>query len=112
MLVRRFPPTNPLIKYTAKDLCHRRFKKQIPNIAEFEIWLNGRGKEGLKKAMAACDEVHKMTRQAITRRKCDWKKDAVLRLWGEDVDGVCVEEEVEDVMEPDKIKRRDSKLLE
>ncbi|KAI4932538.1 hypothetical protein J4E85_002936 [Alternaria conjuncta] len=112
MLVRRFPPTNPLFKHTAKELCRRRFKKQIPNIAEFENWLNKESQEGLKKTMAACDKVHKMTRQAITRRKCDWRKDAVLRLWGEDVDGVCVEEEAEDDMEPDKIKRRDSKLLE
>ncbi|KAI4936882.1 uncharacterized protein J4E92_001607 [Alternaria infectoria] len=94
------------------ELCRRRFKKQIPDILEFENWLNGKGKEGLKKAMAACDKVHKMTRQPVTRRKCDWTKDAVLRLWGEDVDGVCVEEEAEDDMEPDKIKRRDSKLLE
>jgi len=112
MLVRRFPPTNPLIKHTAKELCRRRFKKQIPNIAEFEDWLNKESQEGLKKTMAACDKVHKMTRQAITRRKCDWRKDAVLRLWGEDVDGVCVEEEAEDETEPDKMKRRDSKLLE
>jgi len=112
MLVPRFSPTNPLIKHIAQELCRRRFKKQIPNLLEFENWLNGKGKEGLKKAMAACDKVHKMTRQVITRRKCDWRKDAVLRLWGEDVDGVCVEEEAEDDMEPDKIKRRDSKLLE
>lgn len=111
MLVHRFPPTNPLIKHTTKELCHRRFKKHIPNIAEFEDWLNEKSREGLEQAMAACDKVHKMTRQAIIRRTCDWRKYVVLCLWGEDVDGVCVEKEAEDNAELEKMKRRDSKLL-
>jgi hypothetical protein len=110
VLATRLPASNPLIKHVANDLCHRRFKKQIPDIGEFERWLDGKSKEGLKKAMMEYDREHKNTRQATTRRKCDWKNHDVLCLWGEDVDGVYIEKEnQEEVTEPEATKRRDSK---
>jgi hypothetical protein len=110
ILANRFAPTNPLIKDVAHDLCHRRFKQQICDIEEFESWLNEDSKEGLRTAMAVCFKEHERRRQAITRRKCDWKKGTVLHLWGEDIDGVCAEkEDVEEERAPETMGQRDSK---
>jgi hypothetical protein len=109
ILAARLPAPNPLIKHVANDLCHRRFKNQIPDIDEFGRWLNGKSKDGLKKAMMECDREHKNTRQAITRRNCDWKKHNVLRLWGEDMDGAYVEKVNVDGMESKTMERCDSK---
>jgi hypothetical protein len=81
--------TNSLFKYLANDLYHRRFKTQIPDIAKFEQWLSCKGKEGLKKAMMDIDHKHKMQRQAVSKRQCDWRGDKMLERWGEDADGVC-----------------------
>jgi hypothetical protein len=86
ILANRFALTNPLIKDVAHDLCHRRFKQQICNIEEFESWLNEDSKEGLRTAVVVCFKEHERRRQAITRRKCDWKKGTMLRLRDEDVD--------------------------
>jgi hypothetical protein len=59
--------TNPLFKHLANDLCHRRFKKEIPDIAKFEQWLSRKGKEGLKKAMMEIDQMHKTRREALSK---------------------------------------------
>jgi hypothetical protein len=85
--------THPLFKHLANDLCHRRFKRQIPDVSKFEQWLSRKGKEGLKKSMIEVDQKHRMHRQAVGRRQCDWRGDRVLARWGEDVDGVYAVEE-------------------
>jgi hypothetical protein len=86
--------SNPLIKNISNDLCHLRFKKEISNNIVFEEWLDRKCNEELKDLMTEIDEQHKKRRQAVTKRKCDWRKDPVLLSWGEDIDGVyAVEDE-------------------
>ncbi|KAI0579439.1 carbonyl reductase family member 4-like [Pyrenophora tritici-repentis] len=80
----RIPNSNPLLKHLANDLCHKRFKKEIPDIVDFEYWLSRNGKEGLKKQMIAIDQEHKKWREAAILRKADWRKDTVLAEWGPD----------------------------
>jgi hypothetical protein len=100
-IVRRIPsPTNPLFKHLANDLCHRHFKKQIPDAAKFEQWLGCKGKAGLKKVMMEIDTKHPrhrqaVARQAVAKRQCEWKSAKVLETLGEDVDGVAAEKSSE-----------------
>jgi hypothetical protein len=67
--------TNPISKHLANNICHRRFKKEIPDIAKFEQWLSRKGKEGLEKAMMEIDQKHKTRRQALSKRQCDRRGD-------------------------------------
>ena len=80
------PNSNPLVKHLANDLCHKRFKKEILDIGAFEMWLSGRGKEGLKRRMLGIDQAHRKRREAIILRKCGWRNDNVLAAWGQDKD--------------------------
>jgi hypothetical protein len=99
-LVHRIPsPTNPLFRDLVNNLCNRRSKKQIPDLAKFEQWLSCKGKEGLKKVMVEIDTKHPahreaVARQAVLKRQCDWKKAKVLETWGEEVDAVAAGETV------------------
>ncbi|CBX91665.1 predicted protein [Plenodomus lingam JN3] len=81
-IVNRCPPQDPLFRHLANSLCHRRFKKQIPDVVAFEHWLGK--KPALQKAMSEIDQAHKKRRAAIKKRNCSWRSDSVLAKWGED----------------------------
>ncbi|KAF2850169.1 hypothetical protein T440DRAFT_518644 [Plenodomus tracheiphilus IPT5] len=68
-IVNRCPPQDPLFRHLANKLCHRRFKKQIKDVA-FEHWLAK--KPTLQKAMSDIDQAHEKRRTAINERKCTW----------------------------------------
>lgn len=62
-ILNRVPPTDPLFKHLANDLCHRRFKKEIPDIVAFEKWLGLPSKKVLQNAMVEIDRGHKIRRE-------------------------------------------------
>lgn len=64
-IVNRIPPTDPLFKHLANDLCHRRFKKEIPEIADFERWLGFESRKKLQMMMVEIDQEHKKRREVI-----------------------------------------------
>jgi hypothetical protein len=64
----RVPPTDPLLKHLANDLCHRRIKKQIPDIMEFEKLLGHNRKKKLQCTMVEIDQEHKKRREACRTR--------------------------------------------
>lgn len=77
----RVPTTDPLLNHLANDLCHRRFKKIVPDIASFEKWLGK--KSVLQNAMMKIDQTYKKRRVVINRQKCSWRLDSELKKWGD-----------------------------
>ena len=75
-IVNRVPVTDLLAKHLASDLCHRRFEKEIPNIAAFEKWLGNKKRQGLQAAMMNIDQAHKKRRALINLRKSNWRSDS------------------------------------
>ena len=67
-IVKRVSPSDPLFKHLVNDLCHRRFKKHIPDVPAFEKWLGN--KKALQKMMVEIDQAHKKKREAIKLQKC------------------------------------------
>ncbi|KAF2788353.1 hypothetical protein K505DRAFT_394803 [Melanomma pulvis-pyrius CBS 109.77] len=67
------PPTNPLFVHVANDLAHRRYKKTIPDVAEFEEYLEKR--KALQKAMKEIDADHQMKRNVRKEEKRDAHKE-------------------------------------
>jgi hypothetical protein len=61
-IANRAAPTDPLFKHLANSLCHRRFKKEIPDILAFERWLSYDKKMALKTMMMEIDQGHKKRR--------------------------------------------------
>jgi hypothetical protein len=68
-IVNRIPASDPLMKHLANDLCHRRFKKEIPDIVAFEKWLGYDSKKKLQKIMMEIDQEHKRRREAHNMRQ-------------------------------------------
>jgi hypothetical protein len=68
-IVNRIPATDPLFKHLANDLCHRRFRKEIPDIVAFEEWLRYDSKMMLQKTMMEIDKEHKQRRQGHEKRQ-------------------------------------------
>jgi hypothetical protein len=64
-IINRIPATDPLIKHLANNLCHRRIKRQIPNIEAFERWLGHDTKKKLQSEMMEIDQAHKKRREAF-----------------------------------------------
>jgi hypothetical protein len=61
------PASDGLFKHVANDLAHRRYKKTIPEIKEFETFLETR--QALKKAMEKIDAEHQVRREALIEKK-------------------------------------------
>lgn len=54
---------DPVFKHTANVLCHQRFIKSVPDVAEFEKMVAR--KPALQKAMVQIDQEHKARREAL-----------------------------------------------
>jgi hypothetical protein len=61
------PASDALFKHVANDLAHRRYKKTIPDIEEFETFLETR--QALKKAMKKIDAENQVRRDALIEKK-------------------------------------------
>lgn len=71
LLVKSVCPCDPLFKHLANDLCHRRFKKDIPDFAAFEKWLGNR--KMLQGMMMEIDRAHNKRRQASGAKSVEAK---------------------------------------
>lgn len=74
-LVNRIPSSDPLFKHLANTLCHRRFKKKIPDIVAFEKWLGKDARKALQTVMVEIDQEHKRRRAAVKARSGPWRKE-------------------------------------
>lgn len=61
-------PADPLFTHVANDLAHRRYKKAIPDVTEFEEYLNKH--QALRKAMNGIDADHQAKRDERKKEKC------------------------------------------
>jgi hypothetical protein len=68
-IINRIPAFDPLMKHLANDLCHRRFKNEIPDIVAFEKWHGYDSKKKLQKIMMEIDQEHKRRREAHNMRQ-------------------------------------------